>query len=205
MWRAAPLVHDGTLTEAAMELLHAVSGVDKALLRAARIRPSRSNWLHAPWYGRRRGGALTMGRTIWFTANWFDPKGLGSGSLKATYAWLLHLAHEVGHLPQAERFGQHLPGKARYTAAFVWQYAVRALLLQPHVHDGSPLEREADIGRQVLRDLVALDHERHPVVQAVHSGHAEHVRQWCAAHSVHLAELSVKHAARPAGPPDANA
>ncbi|MEO7082506.1 MAG: hypothetical protein ABIY71_13315, partial [Flavobacteriales bacterium] len=108
----APLHEDGSLTEATIVLLHAVSGVEEELLHAVRIRPSRSNWLRVPWYPYHRGGAITVGRTIWFTRIWFAPDGLGDGSLRSTWKWMLHLAHEVGHLPQAERFGRSLIGKA---------------------------------------------------------------------------------------------
>ena len=191
--QAGPVLPDGSLQEAAVDLLHMVSGVDRALLHAVRIRPARANWLHAPWYARHRGGAITVGRTIWFTANWYRPHGLGDGSLKSTYAWLLHLAHEVGHLPQAERSGRSLLAKARYVAAFAWQYGVRAALFRWPVHDGSPLELEADRGRKVLRELTREAGERHPAVVAVHEGRAEDVRLWCAAQATRVAEVRRLH------------
>lgn len=173
------IVHvDGRLSDAAVLLLHAVTGVDESLLRRARIRPAASNWLRAPWYPYSRGGALTVGRTIWFTRAWYRPDGLGDGSLHATYRWLLHLAHEAGHLPQADRFGLSLPGKARYVAAFAWQYGSRALLFRRPVHDGSPLEREADLGRRVLLHVLAPLGERHPVVGAVHQGDMAALQAW---------------------------
>jgi hypothetical protein len=87
---------DGSVNNAAIALLHAVSGVDAELIRAARIRPSRSNWLRAPWYRHHRGGAITVGRTIWFTRIWWLQNGRGDGSLASTWHWLLLLAHEVG-------------------------------------------------------------------------------------------------------------
>ncbi|MBP8824045.1 MAG: hypothetical protein KBH07_10400 [Flavobacteriales bacterium] len=190
----ALLASDGSLIGPAVELLHAVSGVDRSLLRAARIRPSRSNWLHAPWYARHRGGAITVGRTIWFTSNWYAPNGLGDGSLRSTYAWLLHLSHEVGHLPQAERFGRSLWGKARYVAAFSWQYASRALLLKRPVHDGSRLELEADRGRKVLLEITRETGERHPVIIAVHEQRHGQVLEWCTAWHARLAQLKQVHA-----------
>lgn len=184
------IVHlDGRLTGTAVVLLHAVTGVDESLLRRARIRPATSNWLRAPWYPYSRGGALTVGRTIWFTRAWYHPKGLGDGSLHATHRWLLHLAHEAGHLPQAERFGLSLPGKARYVAAFAWQYGSRALLFRRPVHDGSPLEQEADIGRQVLLHMLGSLGERHPVVVAVHRADTASVEAWCRLQSAQLLAL----------------
>lgn len=186
----SPVREDGSLNAAAIELLHAVSGVDIELLQAVRIRPSRSNWLHAPWYRYHRGGAITVGRTIWFTGIWFDPHGLGDGSLPSTKRWLLHLAHEVGHLPQAERFGRSFFDKTRYVATFTWQYASRAVLFRRPVHDGSRLEREADLGRQVLFQLIGEMAERHPVIMAVHENDALTVRGWCERNSVRLTGLA---------------
>lgn len=186
----APLRADGSLTEAAIVLLHAVSTVDLELLRAVRVHPARANWLHAPWYPYRRGGAITVGRTIWFTRSWFAADGRGDGSLRSTWQWMVHLAHEVGHLPQAERFGRSLWAKTRYVGAFAWQYGSRAVLLRTPVHDGSPLEREADVGRKVLLQAIGPEAEAHPVVKAVHAGDAESVRQWCAAHAAETAALA---------------
>lgn len=162
------VLHDAHLTPLARQVLHAVAGVRMPLLEAARIRPSRANWLHAPWYSYHRGGAITVGRTIWFTRKWFEAEGYGDGSLRATWNWLQHLAHEVGHIPQAERFGNDLAGKARYVLAFVSQYGGRAVRLAGDVHDGAPLEIEADRGRWVLTRLLGT--EAHPLVHALHRG-----------------------------------
>jgi hypothetical protein len=183
---AGPVHADGRLHEAAVVLLHAVCAVPMELLRAARIRPAKANWLRAPWYGHHRGGAITVGRTIWFTAIWYAPQGLGNGSTDSTYRWLLHLAHEAGHLPQAERYGRSLTGKARYVAAFTWQYVGRALLMRRDVHDGTPLEREADLGRHVLRQLLAPQAADHPVVAAVAADDSAAVRAWCLQHQAEI-------------------
>lgn len=180
---------DGSLTEAAVVLLHAVSGVEIDLLRAVRIRPSRTNWLHAPWYPYSRGGAITVGRTIWCTRIWSDPKGYRDGSLHSTWRWLLLLAHEVGHLPQAERFGRSFFGKARYVAAFSWQYTSRAFLLRRPIHDGSRLEREAELGRWVLSRSAGTRDELDTVVMLVRSGKVDAVQLWCAERNARIAEL----------------
>lgn len=184
-----PLHDDGSLTEAAIVLLRAVTGVSEELLQTVRVRPSSSNWLRAPWYPYHRGGAITVGRTIWFTRIWFAPDGLGDGSLQSTWKWLLHLAHEAGHLPQAERFGISFLGKARYIAAFAWQYGTRALLMRQNVHDGSPLEREADRGRAVLLRLLGDETERQAIVAAVQRGDEATVRAWCAERTEQIAML----------------
>lgn len=170
---------DGSLNDAAIALLHAVSSVDAELIRAARIRRSRSNWLRAPWYRYHRGGAITVGRTIWFTRLWWQLDGRGDGSPASTWHWLLLLAHEVGHLPQAKRYGLNIVGKARYVAAFAWQYGSRAVLLKKDVHDGANLEREAELGRWVLMHLLGPRAAVHPMVAAVAADDLQAVKEWC--------------------------
>ena len=168
---------DGSLTTLACEVLHTVTGVALHLLEPARIRKASDNWVHAPWYRYHRGGAITVGRTIWFTAKWFAGNGFGDGSIDSTWRWLLHLSHEVGHLPQAARFGFSLVGKARYVLAFAWQYGKRALALRREVHDGAPLEIEADLGRWVLMQLIGNAPLSHPLVRALHERDERTVRE----------------------------
>jgi len=184
---------DGSLTPIACDVLHAVSAVPMDQLRSARIRRSRDNWLHAPWYPYHRGGAITIGRSIWCTRLYFDVHGYGDGSIDSTWRWLLLLAHEVGHLPQAERFGFHAMGKAEYVTAFVWQYASRAITLRFPVHDGSALEIEADMGRWVLRHAIGDAPLAHPLVIALHANDAEEVRGWCEANGHRLRALREEH------------
>ncbi len=171
---------DGSLTPIACDVLHAVSGVPMGQLRDARIRRSRDNWLHAPWYPYRRGGAITIGRSIWFTRIWFDERAYGDGSINNTWRWMQLLAHEVGHLPQAHRFGFNTRGKAEYVAAFVWQYASRAITLRFPIHDGSALEIEADMGRWVLCKAIGDDPLQHPLLIALHANDVDAVHAWCA-------------------------
>lgn len=190
---ALPILPDGSLNEAAVLLLHAVSGVEVGLLREARIRPASSNWLHAPWYGYQRGGALTIGRTIWFTRIWFARDGLGDGSAESYRRWLLHLAHEVGHLTQAEHFGRSVWAKVRYVATFALQYFERAILFKKDVHDIG-LEREADLGRNVLIALLGSQAEQHPLVAAVQRQDAAFVQTWCNSRLATLAALRAEFA-----------
>ena len=185
---------NGGLTPPALELLHAVTGVPMHLLERARIRPARDNWIRVPWYRYHRGGAMTVGRTIWFTRKWYDAAGYGDGSPLATWNWLAHLAHETGHLPQAERFGRHILGKARYIMAFAAQYAQRALMLRSDPHDGAPLELEADHGRWVLLQLVGDRPLAHPLLHALHMRDAQAVRAQCHQCASRIADLSQRYA-----------
>ncbi len=193
----ALITPEDRLTAAAIELLAPIARVDRALLQAARIRPATANWLRAPWYRPHRGGgAITIGRTLFFNRNWFAAQGPGSrgdGSVESTWRWIMHLAHEVGHLPQAERHGRHLAGRTAYVSRFAGQYLWGALTLRKRVHDDAPLEREADRGRWVLMRLVGTAHA-HPLIQALHAGDADAVAHWCRAHA---AEIDMAHAAYP--------
>ncbi|MCB0782129.1 MAG: hypothetical protein KDC03_21795, partial [Flavobacteriales bacterium] len=160
------LTDDGCLTPVAVDLLAALAAVDRELLVRARVKRTGGDVLWFPWYRRRRGGgAFVVGRTIRFTPNWYAATGYGRSSFgdrsrRSTLRWLMHLAHEVGHLPQAERFGQQALGRLRYLLAFAGQYGSRALLGRWPVHDGAPLEREADRGRWVLRELLVQDRRK---------------------------------------------
>lgn len=172
-----------SLSEAAIALLHPFTLVDLTLLEMARIRPASSNWLGAPWYRPHRGGgAITIGRTIFFNRNWFATRGPGAhgdGSVRNTWRWILHLAHEAGHLPQAHRHGHHWVGKTAYVTRFAGQYLWGALTLRERLHDDAPLEREADRGRWVLARVVGDTPLTHPLVAALHAGNAAGVKNWC--------------------------
>lgn len=181
---------DGTLTEGAVLVLHAVSAVSIDVLENARIRSARKNWLHAPWYPYRRGGAITIGRTIYLTRIYFDRTGHGDDGLAAMWQWLVLLAHEVGHLPQAERSGLGPIGIARYIGAFIWQYGSRALLFRHPIHDGSPMEREADKGRWVILQLLSGKGARERLLKDLQIGDVPVIKSWCSLHAGPIARLS---------------
>lgn len=167
---------DGSLTEAAILFLHAFTQVDEALLSRACIRRSSSNWLRAPWYPYHRGGGITIGRTIWFNRKWFDANGYGDSTVESTWQWALILAHEVGHLPQAERYGRSFFGKLRYVSAFTGQYTWRAITLRRQVHDRASLELEADRGRKALVRVIGEARSAHPLIKALHTGDEAQLR-----------------------------
>ena len=179
------LTDDGRLTPMAVDLLAALAAVDRDLLLRARVKRTGGEVLWFPWYRRRRGGgAFVVGRTIRFTPNWYAASGYGRSSFgdrsrRSTLRWLMHLAHEVGHLPQAERFGHHALGRLRYLLSFAGQYGSRALMGRWPVHDGAPLEREADRGRWVLRELLVQDRRKGLLlVKAVQADDRDAVLDW---------------------------
>ena len=190
------LTDDGCLTPVAVDLLAALAAVDRELLVRARVKRTGGDVLWFPWYRRRRGGgAFVVGRTIRFTPNWYAATGYGRSSFgdhsrRSTLRWLMHLAHEVGHLPQAERFGQHALGRLRYLLAFAGQYGSRALLGRWPVHEGAPLEREADRGRWVLRELLVRDRRKGLLlVKAVQTGDDAFISHWLQDHASPLTTL----------------
>lgn len=180
---------DTHLTPLARLALHTVTGVPMHLLDSVHVKPASANWLRVPWYRYHRGGAMTVGRTMWFTRKWFDAKGYGDGSIQATWNWLQHLAHEVGHLPQAERFGYDLLGKARYVLAFTKQYGGRAATMKSDVHDGARLEIEADRGRWALLQLIGDQPLTHSLVRALHEGDTVTVNERCKTLASQAADL----------------
>ena len=191
-----PLIDaNGALAPSAVAVLSLISGLPEQMLGRARIRPASANWLRAPWYGYQRGGALTIGRTIWFTSRWWHDPGLGDRSQESTWRWLLHLAHEVGHLAQAGRCGHSLPGRAQYVMRFVLQYAWRALTFRRDVHDGAPWEIEADIGRWVLAQLVAGATERAALLHILCTDTPAATASWCRAHAQQAIALRARYRA----------
>jgi hypothetical protein len=187
--RLTLVLDDGSLTETTQLVLRACTEATPDALKHVRIRPARNNWLRAPWYRYERGGAITVGQRIWFTRKWFAPEGHGDGSIGSTWKWLQHLAHEAGHLPQAERYGLSFFGKSRYVGAFAAQYGWRAITFRSQIHDLAPLEIEADLGRWVLREAVGLDPLNDPLVIAVHHNDEAAVKAWCSQHQEKLNAL----------------
>ncbi len=184
---------DGCLTEDAIRVLHLVSGVPEHLLHVCRVRPADSNWTRAPWYAYHRGGGLTIGRTIWLTRKFFDPQGWGNQEAGSLLHWLAILAHEVGHLPQAEAIGRSRWARIRYVALFTWAYASRAALLRFPVHDGARLEQEADRGRVVLLRLLTSPAEQDPLLMAFARQDRPRIEAWCAAHSAQALDARARY------------
>lgn len=178
------LESDGHLTGSARLLLGAVSGVPDSLLARARVLPKHHNWLHFPWFhDRGGGGAFVMGDRIYASRHFF-------GKAHST-AFLLLLAHEVGHLPQAARFGNSAIGKTLFICWAAGHYLRSAVRHGRHAYRRSRIEQEAERGRWVLREL-AVTMAGDPPVE--HLGHAESMERWLGKHRKAIAAL---HAAYP--------
>lgn len=140
------LEDDGRLTEAARLLLGAVSGVPDELLGRARVSPRERNWLRFPWYpAAQGGGAFVMGDRIFAHERFFRAEN--------TMDFIYLLAHEVGHLKHAERFGGSAWGRTRFVCWAAGHYMRSGLRNGRNAHRLARIEQEAERGRWVLREV----------------------------------------------------
>ncbi len=171
---------DHRFNEATLALLSAVAGVPEDLLRQVRIRHRRHNWLHAPWYpASTGGGGLTIGDRIHVTPK-HDPATLGTDPA-GWLSWILLMAHEVGHVRQAERFGYGTWGRIRFTLWATGNYVVSFLRNGMKAHARAPFELDADRGRQRLRQLLERTGgctAAHPLITLLMADDAKGVRTW---------------------------
>lgn len=173
---------DHRLNEASVVLLSRVCGAREALLERVRIRHRRHNWLHAPWYAASKGGgALTIGDRIHVTST-HDPGLLGDDRHR-WLRWILLMAHEVGHVQQAERFGFGVMGRMTFVLWAAWNYVRSFFLNGLKAHANAPFERKADLGRVMLRELLERTggcNERHPIIKLLITNDAPAMRRWLA-------------------------
>lgn len=137
----------GSLLAPTRLLLAAVSSVPTHLVATVRVLPKERNWLRFPWYSAAQGGgAFLLGDRI-YADRWF---------FTSTHAvpFLFLLAHEVGHLRHAERFGRTGLGRARFVTWAAGHYLRSAIMHGQHAHRLSRIEQEAERGRWVLRELL---------------------------------------------------
>ncbi len=152
---------DGSLTISAAFVLSMLSGVPLETILACKI-GIKERGLTFPWYNANKGGgAITVGKTIFMTENFFDRTGYyhymkkdketGLKKVENTsygndpIQWLYLLAHEVRHLTQAEAFGTDAVGIAKYLLKFTELYVTR------FGHNAAPLEKTADEGQAVFQ------------------------------------------------------
>jgi len=144
------LEEDGHLTPATQLLLGAVSKVPLPLLDAVQVFDRKENWLHFPWYSKRSGGgAFVMGVRIYASTVLLRDQN------DSPTSFLLLLAHEVGHLPHAARFGSNGSGRATFIVWAMGHYMISYLRHGRHGHRKARIEQEAERGRWVLRNLIA--------------------------------------------------
>jgi RHS repeat-associated protein len=125
------------LTENAANLLSEITGIDYALIKKTKIRSHNSN------YG------MTFYQKINLPASFF-----AGGEDDNEMSWVALLSHEVGHLPQAQKFGNDLT----YSIWQISHYARSAFLYDwqnPNskvIHDASLPEQEAEEGYNKYRE-----------------------------------------------------
>lgn len=135
-------------TEPVGLLLAVVSGVPLALIASARVLPKERNWLRFPWYpAAQGGGAFVMVDRIYAHRRFFVPE--------QSRAFLLLLAHEVGHLAHAEPFGTTPLGRLRFVCWAGGHYVRSVLRHGRQAHRLARIEQEAERGRWVLGQAMA--------------------------------------------------
>jgi hypothetical protein len=185
---------DGKITASATAVLAHICRIDRTLLASATILPSSRNLLEVPWFSQSKGGGgMVIGRSIYFTSNWFRQgdgnTDFGNGTAYNTLRWLLLLSHEVGHLPQAARFGYGLVGRSRYLITFAIKYLWYYLRGRKPFTDFMPLEIEADLGRKTMVNLIfdaGEPYEEHPLVQALHQNDPSTAIRWMHDHTAQI-------------------
>lgn len=189
---------DHGLSDSLILLLTTVSGVDTQLLEQTRVVPHTANWLRFPWYPASRGGAFVLGSRIYLKSRSLQGAYQTNGPEHMTS--LLLLAHEVGHLPQAQRFGQSGFGKFTFLCWAAGQYAYSALRNGPiKAHDHAPLEREADEGRWVLLELLkatANEYHKHVVTSILARDDTDRMAAWLTQHSKLITDLRTTYQAK---------
>lgn len=173
-------VNEHRLNGASNHLLSAATGAEEDLLALVRIRHQRHNWLHAPWYAASEGGgAMTIGHIIHVTPA-HDPDALGQDA-KRWLNWLLLMAHEVGHVRQAQRFGFTAWGRMRFTLWAARNYIISFLRHGRKAHDRARFEIEAERGRLRLRAWLNATGgctPNHPVICYAMRNESEAMRAW---------------------------
>lgn len=173
-------VNEHRLNGASNLLLSAATGAEEDLLALVRIRHRRHNWLHAPWYAASEGGgAMTIGHIIHVTPQ-HDPDALGQDA-KRWLDWLLLMAHEVGHVRQAQRFGFTAWGRMRFTLWAAGNYITSFLRHGRKAHDRARFEIEAERGRLRLRAWLNATGgctPDHPVIGYAMRNETEAMRAW---------------------------
>ncbi|MCU0320216.1 MAG: hypothetical protein MUE88_09075 [Flavobacteriales bacterium] len=158
-------------------------GLPAELLGRVRLFPRDRNWLHAPWYGDAPGGAMVLAEHIYLSRTLYHaPQGRDR---TLHLSWLLLMAHELVHVRQARSLS---PGPLRPLRFGVWaglRYARSFLRHGRRAYAEAAFEREAESGRDALKELLTRTggiHPQHPIVAWCMEDRQEELQQWLAAH-----------------------
>jgi hypothetical protein len=176
--------------EATVMLLHAVTGIAAEKLLRVKLRTRSSNALYLPWYPEDPGGAFVHGDRITVTDTLQN--ALAERDAARTLRWLLLMAHEVVHVDQAWRTGGHRASRWRFTARTVAGYLSSFLRHGTAAHRMATMEREAEIGRSRLRELLRKTggvHNGHPVIDLVLRNNATGMKEFLDRHEGILHQL----------------
>ncbi len=181
------------MNAATVALLASVTAVPETLLQRVRVFHRRHNWLSAPWYAASKGGGgLTLGDRIYVTPA-HAPLLLGADPDR-WWRWLLLMAHEVGHVRQAQDFGSDVWGRTRFALWASVQYVGSFLRHGRHAHDRAPFEVEAERGRRTLALLMELTggcSATHPVVAMALGNDHNGMLRWLQEHAAAIRQARV--------------
>lgn len=179
---------------ATIQLLGAVTGMDHTRLRTITLAP-RNRWLLGmPWYRDDPGGAFVLGSTIHCTDGIFHAMQRGPDTKRLS--WLLLMAHEVIHVEQAWRIGRERASVVRFAGWAVAQYTKSFFRNGLQAYSKATMEREAEVGRRVLRALLQHTggcHPQHPVMTYVVNDDHQRMGAWLGAHHALIGSLRSAH------------
>ena len=176
--------------EATVLLLAATTVLSDDRLRQVQVAHRRHNWLHAPWYpASQGGGALTLGNRIYVTGT-HDPEAIGEDPMR-WLNWVLLMAHEVGHVRQADGFGYSIVARMRFVLWASSKYIASFTRNGLAAHAKAPFELEAERGRQRLRyvlDSTGGCTPQHPVIRLLVTNDHGTMGTWLAANNAQIAQ-----------------
>ncbi len=144
-----PVTGNYRFTAPVIHLLSLVSGVSEERISQANLKKN-SDVIVA-----NKQGALTTVDRIAYTNEYFNASkdqkenfAYGQDNLTAVYNWLDISSHEVGHLPQADKYGKTNAGKITYLLSFGKDYIAGYLKYKDmnQAHNNTPREQEAEKG-----------------------------------------------------------
>ncbi|MEZ4755691.1 MAG: hypothetical protein R2817_02560 [Flavobacteriales bacterium] len=158
-------------------------GIAPEVLGRVRLMPRDRNWLHAPWYGDAPGGAMVLADDIYLSRTLYHaPQGKDS---RLQLIWLLLMAHELVHVRQARRLSNGPLRSIRFGVWAALRYARSFLRHGRRAYAEAEFEREAEGGREALRQLLQRTggiHPLHPLVVLCMEDRPEALSHWLDLH-----------------------
>jgi RHS repeat-associated protein len=134
------------LNDAAITLLCLATGVDSKVLKETWVEVDQKFHDGTTKYNK---GAITLGKYIFFTGNYGDPKKEGND----TRAWFDLLSHEIGHRQQAED-----KSAASYFGGYIIDVIKvaykKGTTVAKKIHDDLKMEKDAEKRRTIFNSFI---------------------------------------------------